>query len=435
MNEFKLPPQAVELEQSIIAAFLLNSEAAPEIIDTVKPADFYRRSHQKIMETAREIHSQGEPIDAALLAETFHSKGLLESIGGGAYISELLATPIPSNIETYCQRIKQKAALRRLIDICSRVMQNCYQADDPEGTIEAAQQQVLAVQSDHLEKAASLDELLPSALERYESLQKNRGQNTGIASGFPDLDEMLSGFQGSDLIILAARPSMGKTALATSLCLKMGLSGVACGIFSLEMSRRQILDRMTAITARVNSAKFRNGRFVQDDWAAITGAFSQLSGVPIWIDDVSDSKFSGLRKRARQLVRQGVKIIFIDYLQLITGSSQINRNLEISEITRGLKLLAKDLQIPIVLLSQLSRKCEERDDKRPRLSDLRDSGSIEQDADVVLFLYRDEVYKENHENKGLAELKIAKHRSGPIGTIGLSWNAATTGFYSMAGSE
>lgn len=435
MDDLRLPPQAVELEQSIIAAFLLDNEAAPVIIDIMKPADFYRRSHQKIMETAWEIHSQGGPIDAALLAETLYSKGLLESIGGGAYLSELLETPIPSNIETYCQRIKQKAALRRLIDICSRTMQSCYQAEDPDGTIEAAQQQILAVQSDHLGKAASLDELLPSALDRYENLRKKSGQTTGLASGFPDLDGMLNGFQDSDLVILAARPSMGKTALATNFCLNVGLSGVECGLFSLEMSRQQILDRMTAIIARVNSAKFRNGRFVQDDWAKITGAFSRLSGAPIWIDDTSDSKISVLRKRARQLVRQGVKIIFVDYLQLITGNNQSNRNLEISEITRGLKLLAKDLQIPIVLLSQLSRKCEERDDKRPRLSDLRDSGSIEQDADVVLFLYRDEVYKESRENKGLAELKIAKHRNGPIGTIGLSWNAATTAFYSMAGSE
>lgn len=424
----QIPPQAIEIERSLLAAVLLSGDAATEILDSVTSRDFYRGAHQEIVKTAQELHRAGEPLDVKCMAEALRTRGRLEKIGGATYLAKLLDEPVPSNNERYCQILKDKAALRHLIQICQTTTQNCHQAKDAAEVVDAAQREILKVQSNDKGGIVTIESLLEESIERYESLHKMQGQVTGISSFLLDLDALTAGYQPSDLIILAARPSMGKTAFAVCNMVNMGFHDIPCGIFSLEMSKEQLVDRMAAVSAKVNSLKFRSGKFVDEDWKAITTVFGKLAGRPIYINDSLDGKFSSLRKKARQMVKQGVKVIFIDYLQLISGGTRENRNLEVAEITRGLKLLAKDLQIPIVLLSQLSRRCEERDKKRPRLSDLRDSGAIEQDADVVMFLYRDEVYKATEENRGLAELIIAKQRNGPTGTVLLHWNKATTRF-------
>lgn len=428
----RVPPHAIDVERSLISVLMHSKNAAAEVLDTICPDDFYRGAHQKIISAAKDLHRKGEPLDLPILTEALQVRGVLEEIGGAYYLAGLLDEPVPSSVPRYCTVLQEKAALRRLIHTCQKTIQDCHEARDAGEVIDLAQREILKVQAEGSGQAIQINSLLDEAIDRYEQLEKMKGKIKGIPSFFPDLDLILAGYQPSDLVILAARPSMGKTAFAVSNLYHMGLRDIPCGIFSLEMSKEQIIDRIAAVSARVGSTKFRSGRFADDDWQRITSAFGKLYGRPIYIDDSADSRFSSIRKRARQMVKLGVKIIFVDYLQLITGTNPHNRNLEISEITRGLKLLAKDLQIPIVLLSQLSRKCEERNNKRPLLSDLRDSGAIEQDADVVLFLFREEAYSVTEENKGLAELIVAKQRNGPTGAINLFWNAAATRFESCA---
>lgn len=432
MMDNKLPPQSLEVERALISAVILSKDAAAEILESVNSADFYTGAHQKIVTTAQELYRKGEPLDLPILTEALKVRDLLESIGGASFLASLLNEPVPPNIERYCAIVQEKAALRRMIQICQKTIQNCNQAQDAGEVIDVAQSEILKVQAGGNGDAMPIDSFINEAIDRYEELWKMQGEITGIPAFFPDLDTILAGYQLSDLIILAARPGMGKSAFAICNLYHMGLHNIPCGFISLEMSAQQILDRIAAVAGKVNSLKFRSGRFVDEDWQAITSAFGRLTGKPIYIDDSPDSRFSNIRKKARQMVKQGVRIIFIDYLQLLAGSNQINRNLEISEITRGLKLLAKEMQIPIVLLSQLSRKCEDRNNKRPLLSDLRDSGAIEQDADVVMFLYREEIYNPTPMNKSYAELIVAKQRNGPTGTINLHWNAATTRFDSYA---
>jgi replicative DNA helicase len=443
-------PHSIETEESIISAVMLagangQPETATKIFESITPIEFYKAAHKTIMEAARDLHRAGDPIDLITLMDALKTRGSLQKVGGAAYLAKLCDTaPVPPSVRHYCRTIREKANLRRLIQCCQKIMQTAYEGNNAAEVIDTAQADILKIESGGQGQAVPISNIIDDALSRYERLSKMQGQITGIPSGYPDLDLLTAGFQSSDLIILAARPSMGKTALVVNIASFLGLHDVPCGIFSLEMSKEQVIDRMAAIAGRVNSVKFRNGRFQDEDWQAITNAFGRLMHKPIYIDDSANSRFASIRKRARAMVKQGVSILFIDYLQLIAGSNQTNRNLEISEITRGLKLLAKDLNIPIVLLSQLSRKCEERNNKRPLLSDLRDSGAIEQDADIVMFLFREEVYaaaaaNENGKTKnseldkirGQAELIIAKQRNGPTGAVQLSWNAATTRFDSV----
>lgn len=436
MADTRILPHSTEIEQSIIAAAILTRNAGQpelvvEIFDRVTPAEFYKAAHQEIMTGAQRMHKAGEPLDLVALTEELRARGVLEKAGGASYLAQLCDTaPVPASINHYCRIIREKASLRRLIQSCQRSIQAAHQGHNAAEIIDAAQSEILKIDTGDQGQATQISVLLDDALNRYERLHKMQGQLTGVPSGFPDLDLLTAGFQPSDLIILAARPSMGKSALAACIMSYLGLHDIPSGIFSLEMSKSQLIDRIAAVTGGVNSIKFRNGKFRDDDWRAIADAFGRLTGKPIYIDDSSDSRFASIRRQARQMVRQGIRILFVDYLQLIAGSNQTNRNLEISEITRGFKLLAKDLNIPIVLLSQLSRKCEERNNKRPLLSDLRDSGAIEQDADMVMFLYRGELYHATNDNRGLAELIIAKHRNGPTGAINLRWNGATTQFVS-----
>jgi replicative DNA helicase len=433
----RILPHSLETEQSLIAAVIMSgetgqSEVATDVFDHVTPGEFYRSAHQEIMETARRLHQAGDPLDLISLTEELQSRNTLSKIGGAAYLAKICNTiPVPSSLKHYCQIVREKAKLRQLIQYCQKTIQAAYEGHDAVELLDAAQADILKIDTGDQGQATPIDALLGDALGRYEKLYRMKGQITGVPSGFPDLDLFTAGFQPADLVILAARPSMGKSALMITMLVYMGLHGWPCGAFSLEMSKEQIMDRIAAVTGRVNSIKFRNGRFEDKDWRTITDTFGRLAGKLIYIDDTSDARFANLRKRARAMVRQGARILFVDYLQLIAGSNQTNRNLEISEITRGFKLLAKDLNVPIVVLSQLSRKCEERNNKRPLLSDLRDSGAIEQDADTVLFLFRESVYAPTDENQGRAELIIAKQRNGPTGAIELSWNAATTGFDSI----
>ncbi|MFO7816562.1 MAG: replicative DNA helicase [Desulfovibrionales bacterium] len=443
MVDTQTAPHSLETEQSVIAATILAAElgqpqTTTDIFDRIDPAEFYRGAHQQIMEAARDLHRTGDPLDLISLSEALKARGALEKVGGASYLAQICNTaPVPSSVKHYCRTIREKANLRRLIQACQRTIQAAHQGRDAAEVLDTAQAEILKIDTGGQTHATPIDSMLDEALDRYERLHKMQGQLSGMPSGFPDIDLLTAGFQPSDLIILAARPSMGKSALVVCMMAYMGLHDWPCGAFSLEMSKEQIMDRITAVTGRVNSIKFRNGRFQDQDWLAITNTFGKLAKKPIYIDDSSDARFSSIRKRARQMVKQGVRIIFVDYLQLIAGSNQTNRNLEISEITRGFKLLAKDLNVPIVLLSQLSRKCEERNrnDKRPLLSDLRDSGAIEQDADVVLFLFREEVYHPTDENRGRSELIVAKQRNGPTGAIELQWNAATTRFDSYFSAE
>jgi replicative DNA helicase len=436
----KLPPQSIEAEESILSAILLENSTLLDVLEILTPDDFYRTAHQRIFAAIEILFRKAEPVDLITMTNALREANQLEEIGGAAYLARLVDTvPSAINVAHYARIVRDKAALRRLIAKAGEITQRCFEdAGEFDQVLDFAEGAIFEI-SENKHRAAfhPLSKIIDINIDALEKRQENRALVTGIPTGYTRLDNMTSGLQGSDLIILAARPAMGKTALALNIARNAALGGnVPVAVFSLEMSKEQLSMRMLCSEARVDSSRLRSGFLNPEDWTRITDAASTLSEAPIYIDDSPDISATSIRTKSRRLkMDKDLGLIIIDYLQLMRGhESSERRDLEISDISRSLKLLAKELNVPVLALSQLNRKLEERSDKRPQLSDLRESGALEQDADVVAFIYRDEVYNkdENNPNRGTAEVILAKQRNGPTGVVPLTFLGVHTRFENPA---
>ena len=438
-----LPPQNIEAEESLISAVLVDNTVLLKVIEMLSSEDFYRSAHQKIYAAMIALFEKSEPIDLITLTNDLKHKNQLEDIGGASYLATLIDTvPFAVNAEHYARIIYEKSCLRELIRKSNQITQKCFEDQhDLEEIVDFAERSIFEISEKKTSQAFTpISKIIDGNIEALEEKQANKSLVTGVPSEYKDLDRLTAGFQNSDLIILAARPSMGKTAFALNIARNAAIEhGVAVAVFSLEMSKEQLSMRMLCAEARINSANVRSGFFSMEDWENITEAAGNLGDAPVFIDDSPVITATEIRAKSRRLkIEQNVGLIIIDYLQLMRGNrSMERRDLEISEISRSLKALAKELNVPVIALSQLNRMLEQRNDKRPKLSDLRESGALEQDADVVAFIYRDEVYnkEENNPNKGTAEIILAKQRNGPTGTVLLTFLNAYTRFEDYAESD
>ena len=439
-SRLNLPPHNLEAEESILSAVLFDNSTLLDLLDILTPDDFYHKHHQMIFTAISELFTDNQPIDLVTLTNRLQETNKLKQAGGAAYLASLVSSiPLAVNVKYYAKIVYDKACLRKLIKNSQSIVQRCFEdGGDVDEVIDFAESSVFEVSENKIKPSFyPLSKIIDESLHAIEDRQGHRSLITGVETGFTRLDRMTSGFQKSDLIILAARPSMGKTAFALNLARNAAVkANVPTAIFSLEMSKEQLSMRMLCSEARVDSNVVRTGFFKPDDWNRLTDAATLLMGAPIFIDDSADISALEVRAKTRRLkMDHDIGLIIIDYLQLMkTRQSGERRDLEISEMSRSLKNLAKELGLPVIALSQLNRKLEERSDKRPQLSDLRESGALEQDADVVAFIYRDEVYNkdENAVSKGTAELIIAKQRNGPTGTVPLTFLNKYTRFENPA---
>jgi replicative DNA helicase len=434
-----VPPQNIEAEESVLSRILLESTTLLEVVEILEPADFYRTSHQKIYAAMTDLFNRNEPIDTVTVANHLKESGQLEQVGGAVYLARLLDVPPAVDAPHYAGIIHDKAVLRRLIEKSNAIAKRCFlEQGNADDIVDYAEASIFEVTEKKARQAFyPLSKLIDGNIDFLEEKQKNKSLVTGVPTGFTQLDNLTSGLQNSDLIILAGRPSMGKTALALNIARNAAVDGgVPVAIFSLEMSKEQLSLRMLCAEASIDSSRLRSGFFSMEDWERVTDAAGVLSAAPIFIDDSSSLSAMDVRAKARRLkMEKNIGLIIIDYLQLMQGRAGAERrDLEISEISRGMKALAKEIGLPVIALSQLNRMLEQRTDKRPRLSDLRESGALEQDADVVAFIYRDEVYNKEETNprKGIAEVILAKQRNGPTGDALLTFLAAYTRFENMA---
>lgn len=424
----RVPPQNVEAEQAVLGAILLDGEALVTVMERIKGDDFYKASHQRIFEAMVEISEQNEPIDLVTITSKLQDKQQINDAGGVSYLTELAnAVPTAANVNYYAQIVEEKSILRRLIRTATQIVSSGFASSEDVGELlNDAEQRILEISNRRSTSGfVPIKDVLMEVFERVEFLFNHKGGTTGISSGFKDLDKMTSGFQKNDLIIVAARPSVGKTAFALNIAQNVGVrSKELVAIFSLEMSASQLVQRIICAEANVDANRMRTGFLQVDDWEKMTMAISALSNAEIYIDDSPSLTVAEIRARCRRLKKEsGLGLIIIDYLQLISGrgKSGENRQQEVSEISRTLKAIARELEVPVIALSQLSRGVEQRQDKRPMMSDLRESGSIEQDADIVAFLYRDDYYDKESEKKDIIEIIIAKQRNGPVGTVELAF--------------
>ncbi len=440
-ENLKVPPQNIEAERSVLGALMLDKDAIIKVANLIRLGDFYKDDHNLIYEAMVELYEQREPIDVLSLSNRLEEKGQLEKIGGSSYLTTLVnSVPSSSNIVHYAKVVQKKSTLRKLIITASEIVELGYkESEDVEKILDLAEQKLFAVSQKYIKQDfVPIRSILEAAFNRIDELHKGDHKLRGVPSGFPDLDNILAGFQKSDLIILAARPSIGKTTLALDLARQIATrQKMPVGIFSLEMSSDQLIDRMLAAQSGVDLWRLRTGRLKSgegdDDFQRIGEAMGILSEAPIFIDDAGSANVMEMRTMSRRLqAEHNVGVIIIDYLQLMEGrTGSDNRVNEISEISRSLKQLARELNIPIIALSQLSRAVESRSPQIPKLSDLRDSGSIEQDADIVMFLYREDREKPDTPNKNIVEVHMAKHRNGPVGRISLYFNENSTTFKSL----
>ncbi|MGL5901974.1 MAG: replicative DNA helicase, partial [Cetobacterium sp.] len=421
-------PSSLEAERSVLGGIFLKPDIFSEVIEFISSADFYKMAHRIIFEVMQEVYNSGQSIDPIIVMDRLKRKDKFDAIGGETIFYEIIEeVPTAANILTYAKIIKEKSTLRKLGDIGTKIVEMTYEGyEDVDTILDKAEGMIFKVaESKESKDIISLKEVVTNEFERLEQLLQNRGVTTGISTGFKHFDEMTSGFHPSDLVVLAARPSMGKTAFALNLALNASMKGgKAVLVFSLEMSSSQLLQRLLAIEAGIGLQKIRNGFLGEDDWGKLGIASGRLANAEINIADVPNVNVLEIRSIARRLKAAGkLDMIVIDYLQLIKGTSgkSDNRQQEISDISRSLKGIARELDIPIIALSQLSRAPEQRADRRPMLSDLRESGAIEQDADMVVFLYRDDYYNDESEQKGITEVIIGKQRNGPVGTINLKF--------------
>lgn len=434
----RVPPHNLQAEESLLGAMLLSRDAIGPAIEACKASDFYKPAHSHIYDAIISLWSRGEPADPVTVADELGRADLLEAIGGPAVLISLQAnTPATSNAARYARIVEEHALLRKLISVAGDIAEMGYSVpEDVSEVVDTAEALMFDVAQRRVaDTMAPIRDLLSQSLDRLEALYDRGESITGVPTGFNDLDERLSGLQNNALLIVGARPAMGKTAFSLNIASHAALAGHPVLLFSLEMSHLEITQRLLCAEARVDASRLRNGKLHDTDWPKINNAIGRLAEAPIYIDDNPMCTVMDIRAKARRLKAQpgGLGLVIVDYLQLMSGrSSAENRQVEVSEMSRGLKILARELQVPVIALSQLSRNLEMRADKRPVLADLRESGSLEQDADVVMFLYRDEVYNPESPDKGTAEIIVAKHRNGPVGTSQLAFIDRYTRFANMA---
>ena len=434
----KIPPHSTEAEKSVIGSMLMSRDAVIAAAEILNKEDFYEQQYGVLFEAMKELNDEGHPVDVITLKNRLEAKGLPQEFTSLDYVRELLSSvPTSANVRYYAEIVSEKAQLRRLIRAAEEIAGDCYVGKDETASImDKAEKNIFSVvQQRSGDNFVPIREVVLDALTAIENASKAKGSVTGLATGYPDLDYKTSGFQNSDLILVAARPSMGKTAFVLNIAAYMAFrKNIPAAIFSLEMSKGQLMNRLFALESRVNSQNIRTGHLSDEEWAKLVEGAGVISHSNLIIDDTPGINLQQFRSKARKYkLDADIGIIFIDYLQLMAGSGKSgdNRQQEISDISRALKSLARELNIPIVALSQLKRGVEQREDHRPMLSDLRESGAIEQDADVVMFIYRDDYYHRDSEEKGIAEIIIAKQRNGPIGTVKLAWLPEYTRFASL----
>lgn len=444
VSRIRMQPHSNEAERSVLGGLLLSAESWDAIVEIVDASDFYRPQHRMIFRQIAVLIDRGEPVDVVTVADRLHATGELEAAGGHKYLSELAEhTPTAANIRAYAKAVRERAVLRKMIDAAQDIANAGFNPEGraAEALLDEAERRIMQISESGPKSGGpqAMPGLIAGALERIEELYNSGGDITGLTTGFADLDRMTSGLQPSDLVIVAGRPSMGKTSFAMNLVENAALEmGKPIAVFSMEMPAEQLVIRMLSSLGRINQTRVRTGRLEQEDWQKLSQAVGKLKETSIHIDDTPALTPTELRSRARRMAREHGQLgmIMVDYLQLmrVAGAAE-GRTAEISEISRSLKAVAKEFKCPVVALSQLNRSLEQRPNKRPVNSDLRESGAIEQDADVILFIYRDEVYHEDSPDKGVAEIIIGKQRNGPIGTCRLAFQGEFTRFDNLARSD
>jgi replicative DNA helicase len=429
MNAFseRVPPHNLEAEQSVLGAMLIDRDAVAAVANVLSPEDFYADKHQLLYAAVIAIYNRGEPVDLITVQDELRNRGQLDAVGDLPYLTSLVnMVPTTANVQQYAAIVEQKAALRRLQTVARKIVEDCYVTEDVEATLVEAEKSIFEVTQRRASKGyIHIKDALVTAYGHLEFLYSAKGKTTGIPTGFRDLDQMTSGLQPSDLIIVAARPSVGKTAFVLNIARNAAvIGGAKVAFFSLEMSAEQLALRLLSSEAAVDGHRLRTGQLQDQDWQRLGTALATLADSNIYIDDTPNCPLTEVRSKARRMkLEHGLDLMIIDYLQLMSvpqkPGAQANRQQEISEISRSLKALARELKVPVIALSQLSRSVEQRTDKRPMLSDLRESGAIEQDADMVMFLYREDYYDPESEKKNMVEVIIAKHRNGPVGSVDL----------------
>ncbi|MDO3377038.1 replicative DNA helicase [Geoalkalibacter halelectricus] len=445
----RLPPQSLEAEMSVLGGILLDEQALDKVLEILRPEDFYRDSHRKIFESLIALSEKNEPADLVTLAAQLQSRQALELVGGHAYLATLVDyVPTAANIVYYCRLVKERAIARNLISVATEIATSGYAGGNIEEILDQAEKSIFEIAENRNRPSYfAVRDILKDTFKNIEKLYERKELVTGVPSGYTDLDKMTAGLQPGDLVIIAGRPSMGKTAFCLNVAEYAAVKSerrTPSLIFSLEMGKEQLVQRLLCSVARVDASRMRTGHLGDSDWPKLTSAASELSDAKIFIDDTPAISALEVRSKARRLkAQEDIGLIIVDYLQLMRGNNPESRQQEISEISRSLKALAKELSVPVVALSQLNRSLENRTDKRPIMADLRESGAIEQDADVIMFVYRDEVYcphckkheecNENH--RGAAEIIIGKQRNGPIGTVNLAFRGEYTRFENLARRE
>jgi replicative DNA helicase len=429
-------PSNVEAERSILGAILLDNAVVNQAIELLKREDFFLDSHRRIYEKMIALSERGAAIDYITLSEELRKAAEFEQVGGATYIASLIdGVPRTDTIEHYAKIVKAKSQLRKLITASNQIIASCFdEEDEPENIIDRAEALIFQIAEDRVRQGFQyIGEVAQRRLEQIEQMAGRPEMITGVPTGFTDFDQMTSGLQRQDLVIIAARPSMGKTALALNMALYAAKNGSTVGIFSLEMSAEQLVSRLLCSEARVDAHRLRTGYLNREEWARLADALRRLCETQVYLDDTPGASVLEMRAKCRRLkAEHNLDLLIIDYMQLMSGRGRIeSRQQEVSQISRDLKGLAKELNVPVIALSQLSRATETRSDHRPQLSDLRESGSIEQDADVVCFIYRDEVYNQTDENRGVAELIIGKQRNGPTGSVQMAFLKEFTRFENM----
>ena len=442
-NLRKIPPQNLDAESSVLGGILLENEAVNLVLELLRAEDFYRESHRKIFRAMIELSDRNEPVDLITLSEFLKGRGDLEAVGGTAYLASLADfVPTAANISFYARIVREKSILRSLISTATDIATRGYEEQgNVEEFLDAAEKVIFDISEKKIKASfVAVGDMIKDTLKTVEKLYERKEMVTGVPTGYEDLDRLTAGLQPADLVIVAGRPSMGKTAFSLNIATNAAFTGIGAAIFSLEMAKEQLVLRMLCSEARVNNSKVRSGYLAERDFPKLANAAGRLHEAPIYIDDTPAISVLELRAKARRLVRDRSKkvgLIVIDYLQLMRGMGNAsNREQEISEISRSLKALAKELNVPVIAISQLNRRVEDRGDRRPMMSDLRESGAIEQDADVIMFIYRDEVYNKNDDSlKGVAEVIVAKQRNGPTDTVKLTFLNEFTRFENYTGRD
>ncbi len=438
MDLGKIPPHDIDAEQAVLGSMLTDKDAVAEAIETLKEEDFYRDDNKAIFEAVLNLYSKSEPVDIITLKDELESMGKFEQVGGFEYLANLPdKVPTTANVQKYIKIVEEKSLLRNLIKTANEIIDLGYSStEDVEDIMDKAERKIFDIMQRKSQKGYTpIKDVLVESFTKLEELYNRKQHITGVPTGFVELDYKTAGLHGSELILVAARPAMGKTAFALNIAANAALRGnVPVAIFSLEMSKDQLVNRILCGEAMVDSNKVRTGKLEEDDWVKLAGAIGPLSESEICIDDTPGISIMEIRTKCRKLkMEKNIGLVVIDYLQLVQGSNKRSgsREQEISEISRSLKILAKEINVPVIALSQLSRAVEQRPDHRPMLSDLRESGAIEQDADIVMFLYRDDYYNKESEKKDIAEVIIAKQRGGSTGTVELLWMGNYTKFVNL----